>query len=231
MKTNTTNISDLANWINFQLSTIIEGVSSGYTLGNYCSVWIDKGATTFTVSLATGEEIKIDSDNYANAEDIAKAIISTLNTNTTDTTNETKAIEKATRPVDVMDAAAFDAGFILKSRNSVTCRWYWLHDINGGDAHNGKGETLVIQVTECKNPGGAHSIPRQWHKLGYTATELQTWWSVDTYVTDANGNCWGKYNPQHIPGKHQLNFKCVKEATPANLRELLKEVARQFLND
>lgn len=87
MKTNNTpNVSDLARWIDLQLSTIIEGVSAGYTLGNYNSVWIDKGATVFNVSLANGETVEIDSDNYSTAEEIATAIISTLN-NTPSTMN------------------------------------------------------------------------------------------------------------------------------------------------
>ncbi len=90
MKTNNTpNVSDLARWIDLQLSTIIEGVSAGYTLGNYNSVWIDKGATVFNVSLANGETVEIDSDNYNTAEEIATAIISTLNnTPTTMNANE-----------------------------------------------------------------------------------------------------------------------------------------------
>ena len=76
---NTPNVSDLARWIDLQLSTIIDGVSAGYTLGNYNSVWIDKGATVFNVSLANGETVEIESDNYNTAEEIATAIISTLN--------------------------------------------------------------------------------------------------------------------------------------------------------
>ena len=75
---NTPNVSDLARWIDLQLSTIIDGVSAGYTLGNYNSVWIDKGSTVFNVSLANGETVEIDSDNYNTAEEIATAIISTL---------------------------------------------------------------------------------------------------------------------------------------------------------
>lgn len=94
MKTNNTpNVSDLARWIDLQLSTIIEGVSAGYTLGNYNSVWIDKGATVFNVSLANGETVEIDSDNYNTAEEIATAIISTLNTNTPSTMNANETTE------------------------------------------------------------------------------------------------------------------------------------------
>lgn len=89
---NTPNISDLARWIDIQLSTIIEGVSAGYTLGNYNSVWIDKGATVFNVSLANGGTVEIDSDNYNTSEEIANAIISTLNTTTPTTMNANETI-------------------------------------------------------------------------------------------------------------------------------------------
>lgn len=95
MKTNNIpNVSELANWIELQLSTIIEGVSAGYTLGNGNTVWIDKGDKVFTVSLANGNTVNIDSDNYNNSKEIANAIIETINTNTPSTmnANETTAI-------------------------------------------------------------------------------------------------------------------------------------------
>lgn len=94
---NTPNVSDLARWIDIQLSTIIEGISAGYTLGNYNSVWIDKGATVFNVLLANGETVEIDSDNYNTAEEIANAIISVLSPESTPATmnaNEATEMEK-----------------------------------------------------------------------------------------------------------------------------------------
>ena len=72
-------VTELAKWIESQLSTIIEGSSAGYTLGNGNTVWIDKCATVFSVSLANGETVDINSENYNTAEEIAKAIIATLN--------------------------------------------------------------------------------------------------------------------------------------------------------
>lgn len=85
MNTNKLTISSLARWIDFQLSTIIEGTSAGYSLGNNNTVWIDKGATVFAVSLANGKQIDIESDKYNTAEEIAKAIISVLHNNTPET--------------------------------------------------------------------------------------------------------------------------------------------------
>ena len=75
---NITKVTELAKWIDLQLSTIIEGSSAGYTLGNGNTVWIDKGATVFNVSLANGEMVDINSENYNTAEEIANAIISTI---------------------------------------------------------------------------------------------------------------------------------------------------------
>lgn len=90
MKTNNTpNVADLARWIDLQLSTIIDGISAGYTLGNYNTVWIDKSSTVFNVSLANGETVEIDSDNYNTAEEIATAILSALNETTPPTKNRT----------------------------------------------------------------------------------------------------------------------------------------------
>ena len=88
---NIPNVSELEKWIDLQLSTIIEGVSSGYTLGNGNTVWIDKGATVFNVSLANGKTVDIDTDKYNTAEEIANAIISTINNTSTMNANETIA--------------------------------------------------------------------------------------------------------------------------------------------
>lgn len=116
---NTPNVLDLTRWIDLQLSTITEGVSSGYTLGNYNSVWIDKGATVFNISLATGETVEIDSDNYNTAEDIANAIISTLNTTpATMNANGTKAPEFS----ELSHAAT---NIVLAAEN--TCNIYQKH--------------------------------------------------------------------------------------------------------
>ncbi len=137
-------------------------------------------------------------------------------------------VVKARRPIDRQDAAAYDAGFIAKGRNSNSNCWYWLADANGMPARNSKGERLVIEVTECVNPGGSHSIPAAWHKTGCTPTELQTWWDLTTYVYNVNGNCFMNYNPQVNASTHRICFDWIKEASPANLRELLKEVASRF---
>lgn len=96
MKTNNTpNVSDLAR--------------------NYNSVWIDKGATVFNISLANGETVEIDSDNYSTAEEIANAIISTLNTNTP-STMKTKSAKDLERQMVRISGARFDKALEIYSR-------------------------------------------------------------------------------------------------------------------
>lgn len=122
---NTPNISDLARWIDIQLSTIIEGVSAGYTLGNYNSVWIDKGATVFNVSLANGETVEIDSNNYNTAEEIANAIISTLNNTTPATMNANHIRESISRLRYELQQYHDNAskGGSERRRNMILLRW------------------------------------------------------------------------------------------------------------
>lgn len=112
---NTPNVSDLARWIDLQLSTIIEGASAGYTLGNYNSVWIDKGSTVFNVSLANGETVEIDSDNYNTAEEIANAIISTINNTSTMNANETTESIELSHAGQCLDIYLHNDSFIYES--------------------------------------------------------------------------------------------------------------------
>lgn len=120
MKANNTptNVLDLARWIDLQLSTITEGVSAGYTLGNYNSVWIDKGATVFNVSLASGETAEINADNYNTAEEIATAIISTLNNTHAMTPKEIYARVKEN---EFVNAPTHRVNTVDKYGNEISC--------------------------------------------------------------------------------------------------------------
>ncbi len=101
---NIPNVSELEKWIDLQLSTITDGVSSGYTLGNGNTVWIDKGSTVFNVSLANGETVEIDSDKYTTAEEIANAIVSIIdNTPATMNANETTEFSELTHAAQCLD--------------------------------------------------------------------------------------------------------------------------------
>lgn len=171
MKTNTpTNISDLARWIDLQLSTITEGVSAGYTLGNYNSVWIDKGATVFNVSLANGDTVEIDSDNYNTAEEIATAIISILNntpsamntmkTNTPAmTTNEIYARVKEN---EFVNAPTHRVNTVDKYGNEMSCPAWGLDMAEAIAAdHRAKFPNDTTEIVEQENRG---EIQAYWDK-------------------------------------------------------------------
>ena len=94
---------------------------------------------------------------------------------------------------------------------------------------NIKDEEIKICISKSENPGGRGNLPEIWYKKGYTGQVLQTWWSVETYVTDKKGNCRGDYNPQNQwDGKRNvLNFKYVLEATPENAEIIFEEIRKR----
>ena len=160
MKTNTpTNVSDLSRWIDLQLSTITEGVSAGYTLGNYNSVWIDKGSTVFNVSLANGDTVEIDSDNYSTAEEIATAIISTLNNTPAMTPNEIYARVKEN---EFVNAPTHRVNTVDKYGNEMSCpaRGLDMAESIAAD-HRAKFPNDTTEIVEQENRG---EIQAYWDK-------------------------------------------------------------------
>lgn len=98
---------------------------------------------------------------------------------------------------------------------------------------NQKGETLIIGITECTtNSNSKNSLPYLWYKEGYTDKVLNTYLCIQTYCTDSEGNCCGKYNPQtkrSDDGKrHEINFDWMFENTEENKQKLTNEVIRLF---
>lgn len=97
---------------------------------------------------------------------------------------------------------------------------------------NQKGETLVIEITKCENWGSKNSLPNLWYKHGFIDRVLETYWSIETYVRDTEGGCWGAYNPQtklSDDGKRNvINFDWMFEATEETKEKLINEVFRLF---
>lgn len=87
-------------------------------------------------------------------------------------------------------------------------------------------ETLVVDFVRCESTNSAGDLAHLWHKYGYTSRVLPTHWAVSTYATDADGHCWGRYNPTVKPDTHKLNFAWVLEATEDNRVALLNEIMR-----
>lgn len=94
---------------------------------------------------------------------------------------------------------------------------------------NAKGEKIQFELTPCSNPGGKNSLPYLWKKHGFIDRVLETWWSLQVYVTDKEG-CWGCYNPTEKLSddgtRKVINFDWMLEATEENKQKLIDEVFR-----
>lgn len=91
---------------------------------------------------------------------------------------------------------------------------------------NAKGEKIVVELCKCTNPGGNNALPVLWKKHSFIDRVLETYWSIQTYVTDTEGQSFMRYNPQVIPGKYKINFDWMFEATEENKDRLIDEVYR-----
>ena len=92
---------------------------------------------------------------------------------------------------------------------------------------NEKGEKLVIELSKCKDwKESKNSLAKLWKKHGYINRVLETYWFIQTYVKNTEGNSFEKYNPQRKLG--QINFDWMFEATEENKEKLINEVYRLF---
>lgn len=61
---------------------------------------------------------------------------------------------------------------------------------------NALGEEIIVEFRKNENTHGKHSLPAMWKRKGFIDKEPETWWGVQTYVTDRQDRCSGKYNPK-----------------------------------
>lgn len=92
------------------------------------------------------------------------------------------------------------------------------------------GDNFIVETCavrhDLENP---HDMMWLWKKYGYTDKLLQSHVNVQTYYTDPDGRCWGKFNiTEKDEGKIRrvINFDYMREATPENERELVAECIR-----
>lgn len=90
---------------------------------------------------------------------------------------------------------------------------------------NALGEEIVVEFRKNENTHGKHSLPAMWKRKGFIDKEPETWWGVQTHVTDRQGRCSGKYNPTTKDGK--LNFEWLLEATEENRQKIIDEIYRR----
>ena len=99
--------------------------------------------------------------------------------------------------------------------------WYRL------DEKTPKGETILVELSKCEDYGGKGSLAYLWYKARKTPVRLKDWWYVSVYVTDEDGHCWNRYNPQIIYNARPIiDFDWMLPATPENAQKILAEVAR-----
>lgn len=125
---------------------------------------------------------------------------------------------------------------MLKSNKTYTveevaqgCRWFL--NVN---TKNKKGERLVIELTRCTcDTSSKNAITRRWEAAGFIPRAYESYWSVETYCYDPEGNCWGRYNPQityNQEEKHAcIDFRYLLDgATDENAAALVLEVLGRF---
>ena len=96
---------------------------------------------------------------------------------------------------------------------------------NRYEFYNKKGERVVVDVHGITaDPKDKNSNPNRWVKDGLIKKPIYNYLAVDTYVTDVEGNCYGKYNPTVTGGK--INFNWMLETNYTNEKKLINEVYR-----
>lgn len=107
-----------------------------------------------------------------------------------------------------------------------------------------KGERLLVEIAICSaDPKDKQCLPYVAKKLGWSDKLLSTWWGVQTYITDAEGNQWGDlYNPTITREVYEYlgdgmepetryrsvqDFDWWLEATEDNAKKILEEIERR----
>ena len=118
-----------------------------------------------------------------------------------------KAIESDYQHCTYTERLSFDArdkgGFV---------RW----DIEFS-APNRKGERMRLSITS------GHPYPQLFKRVDDTLRL-----SVETYVYDAYGNCFGRYNPMVNYSRNMVNVEKIFADTDANRKRLISEVGELF---
>lgn len=98
---------------------------------------------------------------------------------------------------------------------------------------NDLGERMQFELTECyPDNSNKHSLPNIWYKNGFINTRLNSYFSLNTYVTTDKGDCYGWYNPQvklRADGKGLvINFDYMLECNTFNKETLIIELLTRF---
>lgn len=84
-------------------------------------------------------------------------------------------------------------------------------------APNRKGERMCLTITSGQ-------LYQHLFKRGDDTLHF----SVETYVYDSHGNCFGRYNPTVNYARHSVNAEKILADTDANRKRLINEVGELF---
>ena len=109
----------------------------------------------------------------------------------------------------------------------------WTNDHAGLYRHeyaftNNKGEKVEIWISN--QPHDRHykkDLMNQWVKAGYMPEFIAETLHVELFVTDENGNCYNRYNPQINYETWKIDFSWILEATAENINKILAEIERR----
>lgn len=138
-------------------------------------------------------------------------------------------IEQLNKPEDNMKK------YKIESRGG-TAKWVKFEE------KNKLGESLLIEMCKCEGEG-KHFLGNLWAKHKYIEKPIKSYWMAHTYVTDKEGNCWGKYNVTEnvihsyatCDGKREcvelrptINFLYIFEATEDVFEQILEDITERF---
>lgn len=109
---------------------------------------------------------------------------------------------------------------------------------------NKSGEKLQVTIVPVSHDlKDKHSLMNLWVKNGWIKGPLKSYWNIDTYVKDAEGNYFRKYNPQEylyrqvsektgkvIVSINRIDFDWMLDANDENLKRIIDEIERRFIN-
>lgn len=117
---------------------------------------------------------------------------------------------------------------------------YKIEDMTGGNGYRVRytfkdktrnGESLIVELIRCENPGGARSIPNMWEANGYIKGHLDNFIGADVSATDMAGNCRKRYDPMVTKDGRRINFDWILEDTPENRARIIAEICRRAFEE
>lgn len=111
--------------------------------------------------------------------------------------------------------------YIMKQESQNRSRYIF-------EEKNSLMEILIVELIKIENdPKNKNSIMNLWKQNGWIKSKLDSYWDIKTYVLDSEDNFHNKYNS--MTKEYKINFDWILEATEKNLRKILREIYKRFM--